>query len=278
MRPAAVSPLRRARAMAALAAVVLAIVAAAATPPPSSASSVPEDPRAAFERIQQEASGADERTEATMTLLDAGGSRHARAAIFLQKTLAAGRTARRIEFRSPPEMEGCSLLAIENEERGPDWWIYLPAYHTTRRIASADRGETYMGTDYSYEDLTDLRAGDHAFAWIGEEMVDGVACRKLEVRPLALPANEASLYSRKVYWVEKDRPVWRRALLYGRDGQERKEARNSEPVIAGGRARWNRTELRDLRSGHVTQIVVQNRRFDALPERLFTERSLRSSA
>lgn len=233
------------------------------------------DPREWMDRIQTEAAGPDERVEATMVLIEADGSRRARTTTMYQKDIAPGRTARRTEFSSPPEMAGSALLAIENLDRPDDWWIYLPAYHTTRRIAAANRGETYMGTDFSYEDLTDMDLGSYRFAWIGEEILEGVGCRLLEARPATEEERAGSLYGRRVYWVEKGKPVWRKVVLYGRDGSPLKQATNTSPVTSGGRLRWDITEMRDLASGHATRIEVRARRLEPLPERLFTERSLR---
>jgi hypothetical protein len=242
---------------------------------PSIASDPGDDPRVWMDRIQQEAAGPDERVEATMVLIDADGARRARATVIYQKDLAPGRTARRTEFSSPPEMAGSALLAVENLDRADDWWIYLPSYHTTRRIAAANRGETYMGTDFSYEDLTDIDLDAYRFSWVGEETIDGIECRLLEARTESEEERSGSVYGRRVYWVEKGRPVWRRALFYGRDGAPCKEATNDALVTSGGRLRWNVSEMRDLASGHRTRIEVSGRRLDPLPERLFTERSLR---
>ncbi len=234
------------------------------------------DAREMMRRIQTMAAGPHEVTELTMTLVDSTGVARHRETTIYQKQRANGRMARLTRFHTPPEMAGAGVLALENTDRDDDWWIYLPAYHTTRRIAARNCGDTYMGTDFSYEDLTDLRLEDHAFAILGWREVAGVRCRLLEVRPVAGGAREHSLYSRRVYFVDPTRDVYVGAVFYGRDGEPLKEVRNSEPVRIGDRWRWNRTEMRNLRTRHRTVLEVHERRWeDDLPDRIFSERSLR---
>jgi len=232
--------------------------------------------RELMRQVQEMSAAPHEIVELTMSLVDSAGTTRRRETTIYQKQRDNGRMARVTRFHTPPEMAGAGVLALENVDRDDDWWIYLPAYHTTRRIASANRGDTYMGTDFSYEDLTDLRLDEYEFSLAGWVDVDGVNCRVLEARPRAAGLREQSLYSHRVYYVDPVRFICPRAVFYGRDGQPLKEARNSEPAAVGGRWRWDRSELRNLRTGHATVIEVRERRWDeAIPDRIFSERALR---
>ncbi len=232
--------------------------------------------RELMRRVQEMAAAQDEIVELTMSLVDSAGATRQRATTVYLKRRENGRMARVTRFHTPPEMAGAGVLALENADRDDDWWIYLPAYHTTRRIAAANRGDTYMGTDFSYEDLTDLRLDEYEFSLSGRADVEGTDCQVLEARPIASGLQAQSLYSRRVYYVDPERLICPRAEFYGRDGRPLKEARNSQPVTVGERWRWDRTELRNLRTGHATVIVVKARRWDEpIPERIFTERALR---
>jgi hypothetical protein len=37
--------------------------------------------------------------------------------------------------------------------RGDDRWLYLPATRKVRRIPASDRGDYFLGTDFTYEDI-----------------------------------------------------------------------------------------------------------------------------
>jgi hypothetical protein len=231
--------------------------------------------KAYLANVQRTANAASEVAEVRMSLIEAGGRTRHREATIYQQQRANGRMARLIRFHSPPEMAGAAVLALENVAQDDDWWIYIPAYHTTRRIAAVNRSDPYMGTDFSYEDLTDLRLDDYDFAFLGWETIDGVRCRRLEVRP-SNEVADASQYGRLLYWIDPQRWLYPRAVLFGRDGEPLKEVRNSGAVNVAGAWRWSRTEMLDRRSAHRTILEVESRRIgEELPARLFTERALR---
>jgi uncharacterized protein len=250
---------------------------ATAQAPPAAAGSADADAaRELMRQVQEMAAAPHEIIELTMSLTDSAGTTRQRETTIYQKQRETGRMARVTRFHTPPEMAGAGVLALENIDRDDDWWIYLPAYHTTRRIAAANRGDTYMGTDFSYEDLTDLRLDDYEFSLSGWAEVESTNCRVIEARPQAPSLREQSLYSRRVYYVDPVRHICPRVVLYGRDGQPLKEARSSQPITAGERWRWERTELHNVRTGHSTVIEVRERRWEeSIPDRIFTERALR---
>jgi uncharacterized protein len=253
-------------------AVLIALVAHASAQAPDGA----EVARDLMRAIQATAASPHETLTLTMTLTDSTGPAHLRETTIQQREQPNGRMARLIRFHTPPEMAGSAVLALENADRDDDWWIYLPAYHTTRRIPSVNRGDTYMGTDFSYEDLTDLRTDEYAFSLTGWAEVDGVRCRLLEARPQTAEISRHSIYRRRLYYVDPERLICPKVVLYGRDGEPLKEVRNARPVEIDGRWRWDRTELRNVRTGHRTLLEVREREWrEEIPERIFSERSLR---
>jgi len=56
----------------------------------------------------------------------------------------------------------------------------VPAYHTSRRIPPSNRGDKYLGTDFFYEDISNMRIEDYKLNKIGEEVHQGVSYIVLE--------------------------------------------------------------------------------------------------
>lgn len=56
-------------------------------------------------------------------------------------------------FTHPPHLRGTTLLVIENRDRSDDQFVLLPGNERIRRVAQARRGDAFMGTDFTYEDL-----------------------------------------------------------------------------------------------------------------------------
>jgi len=64
-----------------------------------------------------------------------------------------------ISFRTPPEVAGTAFLVLERPDGPPDQYLYLPALKKVRRIAAGQATDSFMGSDFSYIDLSPLPAG-----------------------------------------------------------------------------------------------------------------------
>jgi outer membrane lipoprotein-sorting protein len=63
-----------------------------------------------------------------------------------------GSAQRLVRFTAPSRLAGTGLLVPD----GDTLYLYLPAYGRARRIVGESRGDAFMGTDFSLEDLSRL--------------------------------------------------------------------------------------------------------------------------
>lgn len=235
------------------------------------------DPREVMREANLQNSPRHERSDFTMVLVDADGNRTARTGTqyFRRKAPDGPESSRLFRFHSPPEMARSGVLLVENAEKDNEQWIYLPATYATRRIPSRNRGDRYMGTDFSYEDAVSFRIGDYRYAAMGDELVDGSTCHKIEQVPTAERLIKESLYSRIVEWVDAERGVVLQAEYFDKAGGLLKRYRASRIERVGDAYRASHMEMEDLRLRHRTIVDITGR--DAvgdLRESYFTVRSL----
>jgi hypothetical protein len=82
-------------------------------------------------------------------------------------------------FLSPSEVKGTAFLQWSHKNAPDEQWLYLPDLRRTRRITSDLSNESFMGTDFSYQDLGILSEApswteaDAPSTLVGEETVDG---------------------------------------------------------------------------------------------------------
>ena len=93
-------------------------------------------------------------------------------------------------YREPSELRGTAVLIIETGERSDDQFIYLPSMRRTRRISSAQRIDSFLGTDLSYEDLERPRVEDYALEFGPPQSVEGEPVTTIVGRPRADPGYE----------------------------------------------------------------------------------------
>ena len=61
----------------------------------------------------------------------------------------------------PHYLRGMTILTIESDDRGHDAFIYLPSLGKVRRISTSQRGDSFFGSDVTYEDLERRRIDEY---------------------------------------------------------------------------------------------------------------------
>jgi hypothetical protein len=61
----------------------------------------------------------------------------------------------------PHYLRGMAILTIEADDRGHDAFIYLPSLGKVRRISTSQRGDSFFGSDVTYEDLERRRIDEY---------------------------------------------------------------------------------------------------------------------
>ena len=54
----------------------------------------------------------------------------------------------------PKDDRGIAFLKIEHDDKDAEMRMWLPAFKRVRRISAKKRGDSFMGSDLSYEDLS----------------------------------------------------------------------------------------------------------------------------
>lgn len=120
-------------------------------------------------------------------------------------------------FRSPASVKNTRFL-IKDNQNGDDKWIFMPALGKVRRIAASDGGSAFMGTEFTYDDMSggDTQSDTHKL--LREEKVGEYNCYVVESTPKDLSSSQ---YSKRLQWVIKDNdiliPV--RVELYSKKGE-----------------------------------------------------------
>ena len=107
-------------------------------------------------------------------------------------------------FTAPPADKGVAFLKLENEGKSDDMRMWLPAFKKIRRISSKKKGNSFMGSDLSYEDLYTRKNDDYSFNLLNEEKYNNEMCYVLESIP---NKNLKSDYSKHISWISKEKLI-----------------------------------------------------------------------
>ncbi len=112
---------------------------------------------------------------------------------------------------------------FDYEAKPDDVWIYLPALRKTRRIVSSQKAQSFMGSEFSYGDLNIPALDDFDYKLDKEETYKGEACWVIDLTPKSKDVADSDGYSKKTYWVSKDKFAVVHGLYYDKDGKLLKE-------------------------------------------------------
>lgn len=173
----------------------------------------------------------------------------------------AGDAKSLVRFTDPPEVKGVGFLSLARPGKNPDQWLYLPSMKRERRIATQDRDASFVGTDFSYEDMEEFDQAKYDLALKGEQTVDGQSCHVIEARPDEKAGK--SVYERRVVFVRKDLNYLIREDLY-RKGEGEPAKRFVLADLQNVEGHWvaRRLEMTDLKKGSRTTVVLKEISFD----------------
>lgn len=156
----------------------------------------------------------------TMTLTNRAGAHTTREMQIdtLEKSGRGNGDRSLIQFFSPGDVDGTALLSHARVTKADDQWLFLPSLSRVKRISSANKSGPFVGSEFSFEDLTISELGKFEYRYLETKPVDGMQMHILE----CLPAYKRSGYSRVLCHFDTQHNQARKFEFYDRGGQRLK--------------------------------------------------------
>ena len=103
-------------------------------------------------------------------------------------------------FDRPRDVRGTAFLVHAHKGDPDDQWLYLPALKRVKRISSSNRSGSFMGSEFSYEDMGTVEVEKFRHSYRGDEPCGKLRCAVLE----RVPRSKDSGYSRQLVWLDRD--------------------------------------------------------------------------
>jgi hypothetical protein len=160
----------------------------------------------------------------TMRIIDEKGGERIRKIKQASKLFDNGETEKRlIRFMEPADVKGTGLLTFDYKSKGDDLWLFMPALRKVRRIVSTEKAKNFIGSEFSYSDMSPPSPEDFNFKLLGEEKIKDVLCHKVEWMPKNDAVAKENGYSRRVVFVGKENFMVRKSLYYDSENKLLKE-------------------------------------------------------
>jgi hypothetical protein len=178
-----------------------------------------------------------------------------------------------VVFDSPPDVRETAFLVFSYRdlEADDDRWIYLPALRKVRRVAGEDRGRSFAGTEFHYDDLSDRDVDEETHRFVRTETVGARTLHVVE----STPRDPDAPYARRRVWIDAERLTVPRVEYFDRHGRVERELGVDWQQV-DGLFFWRRLEMRNVRSGRRTIVEVAEVEHGlGLPDDAFSESALR---
>jgi hypothetical protein len=182
-----------------------------------------------------------------------------------------------IRFSYPNDIKGTGLLVLERPGGDDDRYLYLPALGRVRRVAGAERQESFAGSDLSYEEIGGRALEDYTYELLDAKATwkapDGGTHAAYQLKSIAKDAGVT--YPSVISLVRADNFVVVQADVFDRRGTRAKryEVRRLER-IAGIWTVMDSTMSHDIDRTRTELSVVSARYDTGLSADAFSRRAL----
>ena len=226
--------------------------------------------------------GGDMKAKVNMDLLTESGKKRSLVLTMLRKNDSKTRDQKYfMYFHEPGDVRRTGFLVWKYPEKDDDRWVFIPAVNAVRRVAASDSRSSFVGSDFTYEDLSgrDLPADTHSL--VKEEKLGDADCFVVHSVP-----KSAAEYTKKLAWIDKKTFLPRKEEYYDAQNELARvfTAEAIEDVTVGeGAAKKTvptvtKRSMKNVKSGHRTDVRFTTIAYDVgLEDDVFTERALQNA-
>ena len=185
-----------------------------------------------------------------------------------------------IVFISPKDVAGVGYLmfdypeAEDGSKKDGENWLYMPAMKKTKRIAASgtEAEGSFMGTDFTYEDMGERAISKDNYTLLGTESVDGVSCYKIRCESISRTESDPD---RVVYIGTEDYLLYK-CEFYDRHGALHRVLTCSDIEYIDGYACTKVMKMENVQSGTWSRITMSDVVYntDSINDSIFTVTAL----
>lgn len=238
------------------------------------------DGRAIMQMIKDRPDGDQVTRDLTLELIDKRGK------VRVEKTTGYrkyyGEEKRTIIFYTEPtHVRGTGFLTFDypEVEKDDDQWLYLPALRKVRRISASDRGDYFLGTDFTYEEIKKeqkVELTDYNFTRLDDVEMDGRTLFVVEGIPVDEKVSKELGYSRVIWRVDPEVWMSRSSDYYDQNGNHLKTITLEKVEVIDGIHTAIQSFVQNHKTGHATRLKFDRVDYQSeVPDNVFSQRQLR---
>ncbi len=218
--------------------------------------------------------GKDFKARVMMKLISKGGQERTRELTMLRKNYGelGGSQKFFMYFFQPADVKNMTFMVHKYPAKDDDRWLFVPAINMVRRIAAQDKSSSFVGSDFTYEDISGRDVEDDTHTIIKEEKLGDKDTYVIKSAPKAQDVD----YSYKVSWIDKAGFLPLKDEYYDKKGELYRVFSADEIKDVKGFPTSIRRTMKNLQSGHRTEVTFTKSDYNiGIEDSLFSERFLK---
>ncbi len=163
-----------------------------------------------------------------------------------------------MEFENPKDVKGTKMLTWSHKQGDDDQWLYLPSLRRVKRISSSGKSASFMGSEFTFEDLGGQEIEKYNYKWLRDETIGGD-----KVWVLERTSKEPSGYSKQIMYMSQSLYNPLKVEYYNRRGELLKVAEFSDfkTYTVGGKklSRANKVHMKNVQTKKESLFTWQDR-------------------
>src|SRR4030067_733087 len=211
----------------------------------------------------------DFKARVMMKLISKGGQERVREMTMLRKNFgeSGGNQKYFMYFFQPADVKDMTFMVYKFPAKDDDRWLFVPAINMVRRIAAQDKRSSFVGSDFTYEDVSGRDIEDDTHALAKEEKLGAKDCYVIKSTPKAADVD----YSYKLSWIDKTTFLPLKEEYYDRKGEQYRILPHDEIKDVKGFPTITKRTMKNLQSGHMTVVTYIKTDYNiGIEESLFT--------
>lgn len=211
-------------------------------------------------RYENEMDAADQEATLSMKLISKTGAVRERTLNWCSQTDEKELESSYLYFTAPADIKGSAFLTIENESGQDDQWLYLPVLRRSRRISSGEKGKSFMGTDFTYEDIGSEKIDDNTYQLLRTERSGNDVIYVIEAVYADPQKSKETGYLKRVMYLNKTNNMLVKAEFYGLNGMLKKTLECSGFTFYGDVKKWRpgTMHMKNREKGSQTVLTFTN--------------------
>lgn len=217
--------------------------------------------------------GDDGSSRVQMTITDKRGKTREREFVIVRKDFEEGGEQRYyVYFFTPNDVRRTTFMAWKDPADDDSRWIYIPSLDLVKPISANDKKSSFVGSDFSYEDVSGRHWSDDTHTFVREEEMGGFQTVVIESVP-----KKKDYFQRKTSWIDKESMLVVREEYFGKKDEPERIFEVLKIETVDGYATAIERKMTTTRKNNVTSIVFQDVAFDqGVEKEIFSERYLKS--